>query len=225
MTLPIINLTEFARPLGRPFILHPVMPVGDLLLSVFMCQGQMHWHKHVDDDELFWVHEGVITLETERGNLTLHAEEVAVVPKGVAHRSSSVLRSVVMLIRPASMSERANGHRHYYTITGEAPIEKVRLARAGKTFPVPYVPVTLATVQGWALLAYTAEGFGPLETAPAHGALCAVLRGAVGVELDHAPGARLVEGELTLVPGGAAYRVHSAAPSLIVTLARLGESD
>ncbi len=133
MPLNVVNISAVANRIGRPFAMISVTAVGDLALSVYICQGLIDWHKHLDEDELFLVHEGVITLETERGSLTLHSEELAVIPKGVGHRSGSTLRSVVVLIRPAVLTNRKNGHRRVQTLETDPPLEKVRLIRASQT--------------------------------------------------------------------------------------------
>src|SRR5258708_38928879 len=112
MALDVVKLAEAANKLDQPFRVVQLASVGDLALSVFVCQGQVNWHRHLDEDELFLVHEGVVAIDTERGRLTLPSEELVFVPKGVAHRSGSQLRSVVLLIRPMMLTNRRNGHRH-----------------------------------------------------------------------------------------------------------------
>jgi len=218
--LKVVNLSSVANKIGRPFAVVSLVNIGDLALSVYICQGQVNWHKHIDEDELFLVHEGVIELETERGNLTLHSEELAVVPKGTAHRSGSSLRSVVVLIRSAVLSDRKNGHRTLYPLETDPPLEKVRLTRASSTLTQAYQAVTLAQVEDFEVLLRTAQGFGPSEVAPDYGALWLVVRGTVGIETNAGAGARLEAGELMVIPKGTNYRLSAAESSLLLTLAR-----
>ncbi len=220
MALTLVNLNETALKLERPFILVPLAVVGGLTLSLFICQGQLNWHKHPDEDELFLVHEGVVTLDTQRGRLTLHSEELAVVPKGVGHRSGSQLRSVVLLLRPTVLTERKNGDRHYAVDT-DPSLEKVRLARVLTTMVEPYRPAALARVEDFELLLSNAQGFGPAEVAPPYGALWLVIRGSLGVEIDGGAGAVLDAGSLTVIPAATAYRLSAAQPSLVLSLARV----
>ena len=219
MAVDIVKLAEAANRLDQPFRVVQLATVGDLALSVFVCQGQVNWHRHLDEDELFLVYEGVVTLDTERGRLTLHSEELAVVPKGVGHRSGSQLRSVVLLLRPIVLTNRKNGHRHG-RVDGDPPLEKVRLARVLTTIPAPFQALPVARVEDFDLLLVSAEGFGPPEIAPKHGALWMVVRGAVGIETTQGAGARLEAGELAVLPGGQSYRLSAAQPSLLLTLAR-----
>ncbi|MCC7361791.1 MAG: hypothetical protein IT317_20075 [Anaerolineales bacterium] len=216
----VINLSAAANRVDRPFVVQSLATIADLSVSVFVCQGQVGWHKHLDEDELFLVHEGVIGLDTERGRLTLHSEELVVVPKGLSHRSGSQLRSVVVLIRPTVLSDRKNGHRHSPLDT-DPPLEKVRLARLTTLATEPYQAVTVAQVEDFELLLLQAKGEGAQSVAPAFGALWLALRGGVAVELE--AGRRdLGTGELLVVPPGSAYRLRAAEPSVLLTLDRSG---
>lgn len=224
MSLTVTNLSAVANRIGRPFAVVALASIGDLALSMYLCQGQVNWHKHLDEDELFLVHEGVIGLETEHGNMTLHAEELAVVPKGVAHRSGSTLRSVVVLVRAAVLTERKNGHRSHVLDT-DPPLEKVRIVRASSLLTAAYQSVALARVESFDVLLTLAHGFGPPEAAPGHGALWLAVRGSVGVETNAGAGARLEAGEFTVVPAGSDYRLQAAQPALLLTLVRTSEGS
>lgn len=65
-------------------------------LGIF--EGEYHLHKHDDDDELFFVIEGSIVLETEKGNFELGQYEGVCVPKGIMHRPIAVQKAVVLMI-------------------------------------------------------------------------------------------------------------------------------
>ena len=224
MSLSVVNLSTVANQIGRPFAVVALASIGDLALSVYICQGQVNWHKHLDEDELFLVHEGVIGLETERGNVTLHSEELVVVPKGIAHRSGSTLRSVVVLIRAAVLTGRRNGS-HSSVLDTDPPLEKVRIARASGMLTTPYQPVALARIESFDVLLTLAHGFGPQEVAPGHRALWLAVRGSAGIETNEGAGVRLETGEFVAVPPGVGYRLHAAEPALMLTLARTSEGS
>lgn len=67
-----------------------------LRLGIF--EGEYHLHKHDHDDEVFFVLEGEITLETEKGSFQLKQFEGICVPKGTLHRPISPRKSVVLMI-------------------------------------------------------------------------------------------------------------------------------
>lgn len=175
MSLPVVNLTQTAAALERSFMLQPLVRVGQLVVSVFICQGELEWHKHLDEDELFLLHEGQLTLETDRGNVSLMPEELVVVPKGVYHRSRSEQRSAVVLIRPLTLTERLNGHRHFYSTDADPPLEKVRLARLTPTLTASFRPTALAQVEDFELLLAVGRGLSDALTAPDYGALWLVV--------------------------------------------------
>lgn len=217
MPLEIVDLTAVASKLERPFALTTLARVGELSLSAYLCQGQTSWHKHLDEDELFLVHEGVMVLETARGKLTLHSEEMAVVPKGLAHRSSSQLRSIVLLLRPSVLTERKNGHRTQAVDT-DPPLEKVRLARVLTTMQQTFRPTALAQVEGYELLLVSGQGAGPAEIAPATGAFWLVVRGSLLFAIEGGETQRLETASLTVVPEGVAYRLNAVPGTLALTL-------
>jgi mannose-6-phosphate isomerase-like protein (cupin superfamily) len=223
MPLTPVNLSTVASKVDKPFTIVPLAQVADLSLSLYICQGQVSWHRHLDEDELFLVHEGVISLDTERGRLTLHSEELAVVPKGLGHRTSSQLRSVVVLIRPAVLSDRKNGQRHHALAT-DPPLEKVRLARIQAMLVAPYQALPVGQVEDFELLLLSAHGPGPETTAPIHGVPWLALRGSLSVATLGGDVSPLSPGDLLVVPGGMPYRLVADQPSIALTLARAAPS-
>lgn len=65
-------------------------------------QGEFVWHKHDDEDEMFYVLEGEFKMEFRDRVVTLRANEFLIVPKGVEHRPVAEKEVSVMLFEPAS---------------------------------------------------------------------------------------------------------------------------
>lgn len=60
--------------------------VNDQYVKVAKVRGQLAWHRHDDEDELFQVVRGRLRIQFEGGAETvLEAGEFCVVPKGVLH--------------------------------------------------------------------------------------------------------------------------------------------
>jgi mannose-6-phosphate isomerase-like protein (cupin superfamily) len=204
-----------ANRIDQPFALLTLGLVGDVGVHLYVAQGGLDWHKHIDEDELFLVHEGGLRIESELGKNTLYAEEALLVPKGVSHRSQSALRSIVLLFRQQVMPERKNGHRTYLVTEGREPLAKCRLNELVNKNPPPYEPATVAMLEGFRLSVCLANGFGPAESAPNSGALLYLTHGALGIELNDG-GARLEAGEATLIPPRTAYKLHAPQPAVLV---------
>jgi mannose-6-phosphate isomerase-like protein (cupin superfamily) len=68
-------------------------------------KGEFHWHNHENEDELFYVIRGRITIHMERPfpDIVLGEGEMAVVPKGVEHCPVSDEDSYVLMFEPASL--------------------------------------------------------------------------------------------------------------------------
>jgi mannose-6-phosphate isomerase-like protein (cupin superfamily) len=65
-------------------------------------QGEFVWHSHADEDEVFIVFRGRLTLRfRDREDVTLGEGDVFVVPKGVEHCPVAGEECWVMLLEPA----------------------------------------------------------------------------------------------------------------------------
>lgn len=64
-------------------------------------EGSFVWHSHVDEDELFLVLEGKLTIELRDGRVELGAGQMVVVPRGVEHRPVAEGEVHVLLFEPA----------------------------------------------------------------------------------------------------------------------------
>ena len=51
MPAEVINLNTAADKLQQPFAVVPLASTADLTLSMFVCQGQINWHRHPDEDD------------------------------------------------------------------------------------------------------------------------------------------------------------------------------
>ncbi len=63
--------------------------------------GEFHWHKHDDTDELFLVVEGALEMEFRDRTEHLSAGELIVVPRGVEHRPCARQCEVKLVIMDA----------------------------------------------------------------------------------------------------------------------------
>jgi mannose-6-phosphate isomerase-like protein (cupin superfamily) len=66
-------------------------------------KGEFVWHRHADEDELFLVLRGTLTIELRDGVVTIGPGEMVVVPRGVEHRPVAVEEVHLMLIEPAGI--------------------------------------------------------------------------------------------------------------------------
>lgn len=65
-------------------------------------QGEFVWHKHDEEDEMFYVLKGTFQVEFRDKTVELKENEFIIVPKGVEHRPVAEKEVAVMLFEPAS---------------------------------------------------------------------------------------------------------------------------
>jgi mannose-6-phosphate isomerase-like protein (cupin superfamily) len=93
-----INLEEKAAEIDKPWSPIDIARVNDQVVRMAMIEGEYHWHKHTNEDELFYLHRGEITIQLrDQPDVTLHEGEMAVVPKGVEHCPNSAGPSYILV--------------------------------------------------------------------------------------------------------------------------------
>ncbi|MBN1977158.1 MAG: cupin domain-containing protein [Anaerolineae bacterium] len=212
-----ISVPEIASKLEQPFSMMDVALVGDILASVYICQGTLEWHKHLDIDELFWVHEGTILLESEWGEERLRAGELAVVPKGVGHRSGAEERAVVLLLRCGVTPDRKNGRRRLYAIFGEGSLRRVGLHDAARSAPLPFQFRTATRFEDAVLQVAWGEGTWPVEIPAADDHFLFVLDGTATVRTSESM-LHLHPGDLAIIPEGAVYQLSTTRGTALVRM-------
>lgn len=79
--------------------------VGELngqLVKVVKLKGTFIWHKHADEDELFYILKGELKVEFGDKTISVRENEFLIVPKGIEHRSHAEHEVWAMIFEPAS---------------------------------------------------------------------------------------------------------------------------
>jgi mannose-6-phosphate isomerase-like protein (cupin superfamily) len=67
-------------------------------------QGEFHWHTHDEQDEFFFVLEGLFRIELKDAEtVELGARQAFTVPAGMPHRPVVPVRSAVLMIEKAGV--------------------------------------------------------------------------------------------------------------------------
>lgn len=81
----VVSPKQVARSLAELWSPRVVAEIEDFYVKVARVQGELTWHSHDDEDELFYVLKGRLRIEMEAGAVVLDEGEMFVVPKGVRH--------------------------------------------------------------------------------------------------------------------------------------------
>ncbi len=71
-------------------------------------KGEFVWHHHDNEDELFYVLKGVLTMEFRDKTITINENEFLIVPKGVEHKPVAKEEVSLLLFEPASTLNTGN---------------------------------------------------------------------------------------------------------------------
>jgi mannose-6-phosphate isomerase-like protein (cupin superfamily) len=85
--------------------------VGELngqQVKIVKFKGEFVWHKHDNEDELFYVLNGSFKIEFRDKTVELKENEFIIVPKGVEHRPVAENEVSVMLFEPAATLNTGN---------------------------------------------------------------------------------------------------------------------
>ena len=92
--LEVINLPKLIHG-QTDYINFIVSEVNDHSLRIAVINGEFHWHKHQDCDELFYVLEGELFIDLENTEtVSLKPGEVFTIPANTMHRTRSNERTV-----------------------------------------------------------------------------------------------------------------------------------
>jgi mannose-6-phosphate isomerase-like protein (cupin superfamily) len=77
-------------------------------LKLVKFEGVFPWHHHEQQDEMFLVWRGQMTIEFRDHRLTLQAGELCVVPCGIEHRTMADAEAEVLVFEPAETRNTGN---------------------------------------------------------------------------------------------------------------------
>lgn len=66
-------------------------------------KGKFVWHNHKEEDELFLIIKGTLTIEFRDKMVTLNEGEMLIIPKGVEHKPFTQDEVWVLLFEPSSI--------------------------------------------------------------------------------------------------------------------------
>jgi quercetin dioxygenase-like cupin family protein len=91
-----------------------IAEVNDVYVKLARIKGQdVPWHTHDDEDELFYVIRGSLTMQLKgREDFELSEGELFVVPRGIEHRVHSTEECRLMLIESKTTKHTGNVQSH-----------------------------------------------------------------------------------------------------------------
>jgi len=104
----VINLTEKFNLFSEQW--HPkiVGELNDSYVKLAKVQGEFVWHHHEDEDELFFVAKGALTIKLRERDLIIQEGEFVIIPRGVEHMPVADEEVWIMMLEPKTTSNTGN---------------------------------------------------------------------------------------------------------------------
>ena len=112
----VINLKEKLTLFSEHWSPRIVGELNDSYVKLAKVQGQFIWHHHENEDELFFVVRGTLTIKLRDKELIIREGEFAVIPKGLEHMPVAKEETHILLLEPKSTLNTGN-------ITGVKTVE------------------------------------------------------------------------------------------------------
>lgn len=97
-----VSPAQIAAELTELWSPRVIAELDESFVKVAKVQGTLAWHSHDQEDELFFILKGSLTIEMEDRTVVLNAGDVFVVPKGVRHNPIAEQECHLMLIERKS---------------------------------------------------------------------------------------------------------------------------
>jgi hypothetical protein len=214
-----LDLAAIAEQIISPYRPIPLVSLGDIDISLFICQGTRSWHRLVPHEQLLLVTEGVITIDTAGGKMIVSEGEVVRIPRDITHNAYSGMRSTVLAIEGKETDGRFNGHPQ--PLAGpRGSISKLNIG----------VNVRSKEAFDWlasgAVGAYTASATrvrdrSALYVTPPGSLLVIVYRGVLNYRTPEEEGT-LVGSQLLTIPSGTPIALQSEHGATVLLVARKG---
>jgi mannose-6-phosphate isomerase-like protein (cupin superfamily) len=101
MSDQVVNLNEKLAMFSETWTPKIIGELNGQQVKLAKLDGELMWHAHADEDELFLVLEGSLTLQMRDREVTLKPGEMYIVPRGVEHNPVAEPGTSVLLFEPA----------------------------------------------------------------------------------------------------------------------------
>ncbi|HSD85304.1 MAG TPA: cupin domain-containing protein [Anaerolineae bacterium] len=82
--------------------------LNDSYVKLAKLKGEFVWHHHDNEDELFLVVKGHLTIRLREGNIELDPGEFVIIPRGMEHLPVATEEVHVLLLEPKSTLNTGN---------------------------------------------------------------------------------------------------------------------
>jgi mannose-6-phosphate isomerase-like protein (cupin superfamily) len=101
--LELIDVRAVADAVTDQWYNQTLSRINDCVVRLGVMQGEFHWHKHDNEDEFFYVIEGLFIIDLEDRSVELAPRQGFMIPRGVVHRTRAPERTTILMIEGAGV--------------------------------------------------------------------------------------------------------------------------
>lgn len=101
--LMLIDIPQLVRECKNRWFNQTLTQVNDSVVRLGIVEGEFHWHKHVNDDEFFFVLDGKLLIDLEDRTVELEPQQGITIPKGVLHRPRAPKKTVMLMVETSAI--------------------------------------------------------------------------------------------------------------------------
>jgi len=103
-----VSIDKMAQLIKNYWAPLDLFQVNDIKVRLVKIKGKYHWHKHKNEDELFIVLKGKMTIHLRNNDILLNEGEGFLVRKGIEHLTEAEEDTLIMLVEPTKIVTRGD---------------------------------------------------------------------------------------------------------------------
>lgn len=100
MNIKTVNVQEKFSQFTAHWSPKVIGELNEQSVKIVKCQGEFVWHKHEEEDELFYVVEGTLFIELRDKTLEINAGEFVIIPRMVEHKPYAPEEVKILMFEP-----------------------------------------------------------------------------------------------------------------------------
>lgn len=106
--LELIDVPKLIQDCEETWFNQTLCRVNDCVIRLGIIHGEFHWHKHDEEDEVFYVIEGKLLVDLEDKTFELAPGQSVMVPRGVVHRTRAPEKTAILMVEGSGVEPTGN---------------------------------------------------------------------------------------------------------------------
>jgi len=108
MDIKVVNIKEKFSLFNEQWSPKIIGEMNDSYVKIAKLQGEFVWHLHENEDEMFLIIQGSLTIRLRDRDLLVNAGEFAIIPRGVEHMPVAGEEVQLMMLEPKTTVNTGN---------------------------------------------------------------------------------------------------------------------